>query len=132
MHPNEALFANEAFYLAFAEGDYVAMSELWAQRDQVVCVHPGWAALTSREEVLESWRRILANPDQPKVSFYGAQAVALGEAIAVVCYEVLPGSVLTAMNLFVPEQGRARLVHHQSGLCGAPPPLDPGTAKLDA
>ncbi len=57
MHPNEALFANEAFYLAFAEGDGQAMQALWSCRNELVCIHPGWAALTEREAVLESWER---------------------------------------------------------------------------
>jgi hypothetical protein len=136
MHPNEALFANEAFYLAFAQGDYSAMRTLWSQRDQVVCIHPGWAALTDRAAVLESWERILGNPDQPTgaqgVSCYGAKAVPVGAGVAVVCYEVLPGSVLAAMNLFIVEDGRPRLVHHQAGPCSSPPPLDAQAARLDA
>jgi len=135
MHPNEALFANEAFYLAFAQGDMEAMDALWSRREQLVCIHPGWAALTGREEVLESWERILGNSDQPKVSFYGAQPLTLDATsgtVAVVCYEVLPGSVLVAMNLFVEESGQPRLVHHQSGPCASPPPLEGGAAVLDA
>jgi hypothetical protein len=132
MHPNEALFANEAFYLAFAESDYSAMSALWSQRERVVCIHPGWSALLDRIAVLESWERILGNSDQPKVSFYAAQAISVGLGVAVVCYEVLPGSVLTAMNLFITEDGQPRLVHHQSGPCGSPPPLDAENARLDA
>jgi hypothetical protein len=132
MHPNEALFANEAFYLAFAQGDVSAMRKLWSERERVLCIHPGWAALTDREEVLDSWGRILGNADQAKVSFYGAQAIELPAAVAVVCYEVLPGSVLTATNVFVVEDGHPRIVHHQSGPCGNPPPLDADIAQLDA
>jgi hypothetical protein len=134
MRPNEALFANEAFYLAFAQADYSAMCSLWSQRESVVCIHPGWAALTDRAAVLESWERILGNPErknQQKVSFYGARAVPLGAGVGVVCYEVLPGSVLAAMNLFIVEDGRPQLVHHQAGPCGSPPPLDPEIAQLD-
>jgi hypothetical protein len=131
MHPNEALFANEAFYLAFAQGDFPAMREVWSEREAVVCIHPGWAALTDRNEVLESWQGILGNSDQQKVHCYGAEAVAVGGGVAVVCYEVLPGSVLTAMNLFVAEGGRPRLVHHQAGPCSSPPPLDAKAARLD-
>jgi hypothetical protein len=134
MHPNEALFANEAFYLAFGQGDYSAMCRVWSGREQVVCIHPGWSALTDRDAVLGSWQRILDNPDRPMVRYYGARAVSLGSGVAVVCYEVLPGSVLTAMNLFIAEDGQPRLVHHQSGPCGTPPPLegaDAESARLD-
>ena len=132
MHPNEALFANESFYLAFAAGDSDAMEQLWSRQHPLVCIHPGWPALVGRESVIDSWRQILANPDQPEVEFYGARAVELGSGIAVVCYEVLPGTVLVAMNLFIAENGEARLVHHQSGPCGDPPPRDAVVRRLDA
>jgi hypothetical protein len=132
MHPNAALFANESFYLAFAAGDSDAMERLWARQQLLVCIHPGWPALVGREAVIDSWRQILANPNQPEVEFYGARAVELGSTIAVICYEVLPGTVLAATNLYIAEDGEARLVHHQSGLCGDPPPREAVAARLDA
>lgn len=132
MHPNEALFANESFYLAFAAGDANAMERVWAKSRSVSCIHPGWPALVGHDDVMESWRQILANPNRLQVDFYGARAVEHGDAVAVLCYEVLPGSVLIATNLFVVEDGVARLVHHQSGPCGEPPPRDPAPRRLDA
>ena len=53
------LFANEAFYRAFADRDFKAMSELWAHDLPSVCIHPGWPALTGRTRILASWERIL-------------------------------------------------------------------------
>ncbi len=44
----EILFANETFYHVFRTRDLGAMDELWARRAPVVCVHPGWQALTTR------------------------------------------------------------------------------------
>ena len=132
MHLNEALFANESFYLAFAAGDSDAMGRIWAKGHSVVCIHPGWPALVGRDAVMESWRQILGNPNQLQLDFYDARAVELGDVVAVICYEILPGTVLTAMNLFVAEEGSARMVHHQSGPCGDPPPRDPAPRRLDA
>lgn len=131
MHPNEALFANEAFYLAFAEADFAAMEQVWSERDRVVCVHPGWSALTERDEVLASWEAILGNAQQPKISYYGARAVTLGDCVAVICYEELPGSVLVATNIFVEEGGRPRMVQHHSGPCGSPPEKEPSGNRFD-
>jgi len=37
-----ALFANEAFYRAFADRDIDAMDALWARGEPVLCIHPGW------------------------------------------------------------------------------------------
>ena len=131
MHPNEALFANEAFYLAFAQGDYDAMEQVWSERDGLVCIHPGWAALTARAEILASWQAILGSSARPEISYYGASAVTLGNCVAVVCYEELPGSVLVATNIFVEEGGRPRLVQHQSGPCGSAPDKPSGSGRLD-
>lgn len=131
MHPNEALFANEAFYLAFAEADFAAMQQVWSERESLVCIHPGWAALTEREEVLASWEAILGNADQPKISYYGARAIALGDCVAVICYEELAGSVLVATNIFVDEGGRPRLLQHQSGPCAGAPVREPASQRFD-
>ena len=54
------LFANDAFYLCFAGEDVDSMDGLWASNAPVTCIHPGWEALYGREEVLESWRSIIA------------------------------------------------------------------------
>ena len=56
------LFANEAFYHAFADGDSAAMEALWASQTPVCCIHPGWGAIHERDGILESWRTILADP----------------------------------------------------------------------
>ena len=132
MHPNEALFANEAFYLAFAEGDFAAMEHLWSQRDSLICIHPGWAALLERDAILASWQAILGNSQQPKIAYYGARAVPMGDCVAVICYEELPGSVLVATNVFIEEGGRPRMVQHQSGPCGSPPEKDPQGGRFDS
>jgi len=131
MHPNEALFANEAFYLAFAQADYDAMQRVWAEQGELICIHPGWAAITKRDEILASWRGILGNEQQPAVTCYGARAVSMGDCVAVVCYEEVAGSVLVAINVFVEEGGRPRMVQHQSGPCGSPPEKPSRDQQLD-
>ena len=45
------LFANEAFYRAFADRDMDAMAALWAADGPVACIHPGWPALP----LVEPW-----------------------------------------------------------------------------
>ncbi len=118
----ELLFANEAFYHVFRGRDLAAMDDLWARGAPVVCVHPGWQALMTREAVMESWDGILSNPEAPKVDCRGARAHLLGKLGVVLCYEIIGGSVLTATNLFLREDGAWRMVHHHAGPCGTPPP----------
>jgi len=123
------LFANDAFYTAFANRDPAAMENLWAQRAPVTCIHPGWQALVSREAVLDSWRAILANPRAPQIVCRGPNAFVQGEVGLVVCYEVIGGSVLAASNVFVREGGDWKLMHHQAGPCeGLPADLQAETS----
>ena len=131
MHPSEAEFANEAFYMAFNRRDLAAMEALWSARHEAVCLHPGWPALIGREAIMGSWRSIFANPDQPPVTFHSASACRMGAGmVAVVCYEVVAGSTMVATNLFVEEEGSPKLVLHQSGICARPPPVA-GETSLD-
>ncbi len=71
MNTAHALFAADAFYLAFANKDIDAMDALWAQKVALCCVHPGWPRLTEREAIIESWRNILANPEPNPQSTHG-------------------------------------------------------------
>lgn len=122
LHLEQVGFANEAFYLAFEAKDYAAMAHLWSEAGEPVCLHPGWPALHGRQAVLDSWRKILSNPQQGQVSCYGAEVTAINEQTAlVVCYERAGDSVMIASNLFVEEDGRPRLFSHQAGYCANPP-----------
>lgn len=108
------LAANEAFYAAFNTKNAAAMEECWARSFPVACTHPGWNAIEGREGVLDSWRAIMANPEQPKVFTGAAQAFVRGELAFVVCRELVSGTPLSATNVFVLEDGDWRLAHHHS------------------
>ena len=117
----EILFTNETFYHVFRTRDLGAMDDLWARRAPVVCAHPGWQALTTREAVMESWRGILSNPDAPPIACRAPRAYVEGGLGFVVCYEVVGESVLVATNIFAREDGAWKMVHHQAGPCRAAP-----------
>lgn len=116
-----ALFANENFYLAFGARDMDSMASLWSERTVCLCVHPGWRLLRGREEVLGSWRNILANVAQPGIDFHNAQVVVTGDSALVTCYELIGDGVCLATNGFVLEEGRVRMMLHHSGMCAEPP-----------
>jgi hypothetical protein len=63
---------------------------------------------------MASWRGILRRPTP--VRFRDEVIELLGEFGVVVCVEVLPEAELAATNVFVREQGRWRMLHHQAGL----------------
>jgi ketosteroid isomerase-like protein len=111
---DEVLAANLQFYLAFTNHDYAAMDALWAREAEVLCLHPGWTALHGRDAVMRSWRDILANPEAPHVACHDDQAFLYGDMAVVLCEEELSGGNLAASNIFIKEDGRWRLVHHQA------------------
>lgn len=108
------LFANEAFYLAFATRDLKSMENIWSRDAPITCVHPGWRPLMGRDEVMESWVTILGNPGSPAVEFRNARAFLYGDVACVLGYEVLQEGVLAATNTFVKEGAGWRLVHHHA------------------
>ena len=109
------LFANEVFYRAFADRDEEAMEASWSHVSAVAWLHPGWGPLFGRDEVLESWRAIIRNPDSPKIVCLDACAHIHGNSAFVICFEKIEDNYLVATNLFVKEGRLWKLVHHQAG-----------------
>ncbi|MDP6691717.1 MAG: nuclear transport factor 2 family protein [Alphaproteobacteria bacterium] len=118
------LFANEAFYRAFADRDMAAMAEVWAEHAPLSCIHPGWGLLEGRDDVLQSWEAILGNPGSPAVGCLAAKVHMQGDMAYVLCYEEIEDNYLIATNIFVHEGRRWRLVHHQAGPTAEEPPIE--------
>jgi ketosteroid isomerase-like protein len=108
------LTANLDFYRAFNERNVETMEALWATSAPVLCVHPGWTAVTGRESVLQSWRAILANPNSPRVMCHDDRAFLYGDLAIVQCEEELDTGHLVATNMFIRENGRWKMIHHQA------------------
>jgi uncharacterized protein (TIGR02246 family) len=49
-----------AFYRAFEAADLNAMMAVWAEDDDIVCIHPGGPRLTGLDAIRDSWRQIFA------------------------------------------------------------------------
>lgn len=122
---NAVLAANDAYYRAFRTSDFSAMSALWAD-DGISCIHPGWTVLVGRQAVLDSYRAILANPNQERVDHRQDMVIASADDARVFCIEIIDGAamVLAATNWFRRIDGNWRLVHHQaSPIAGMLPDL---------
>ncbi len=109
------LFANDAFYIAFAGGDIEAMDALWADDVPVTCVHPGWNPLVGRDDVMDGWQAILSGEVSPDVRCLNAHARIFGETAVVICFESIGEAYLVATNVFVFEANTWKLAHHQAG-----------------
>ena len=112
---DSVLAANLEFYRAFIARDVAGMDALWARRAPVACLHPGWAVLTDRQEIMSSWIGILKNPNAPRIACYDERVMLYGETAFVLCEEELEGGTLAASNFFVREDGGWRIAHHHAG-----------------
>ncbi len=115
----DIISANEAFYDAFRQDDVAAMDALWSQRAPVACVHPGWPALIGRDQVMASWRAIIAN-GAPAIRCGAARVLMLGDVAQVICEERVGGGLVVATNVFVREGNRWLMVHHHASQVVSP------------
>jgi ketosteroid isomerase-like protein len=64
--PGQKIFASAqdvetAFYEALERSDIETMMAVWAEDEEVVCVHPGGPRLTGYTVIREAWQRIFAH-----------------------------------------------------------------------
>ena len=59
--------AETAFYEAMERADLEAMMTVWAEDEDIVCVHPGGERLAGADQVRESWRQIFSAGAQLRV-----------------------------------------------------------------
>jgi ketosteroid isomerase-like protein len=52
--------AEAAFYEALERADLELMMAVWAEDEEIVCVHPGGPRLCGQDQVRESWSQIFA------------------------------------------------------------------------
>ncbi len=110
------LFANEAFYAAFANADADEMNALWSESAPVTCIHPGQEILIGRDTVMESWEAILEGAGEEfDIACVDAAVSIIGDVAVVTCYERLADGILAATNVFHREGRTWLLVHHQAG-----------------
>ena len=114
--------AENAFYEALERNDLDLMMAVWAEDEEIVCVHPAGARVAGQEQVRESWRRIFASGQRLRVKI--AQQVTLSgmmvevhsvhEVISVIGEEAArPPMVATNVYLRT-AAGWRMVVHHAS------------------
>src|SRR6185503_10378743 len=59
--------AESAFYEAFERADLAAMMAVWAEADDIVCVHPSGPRLVGFEAVREGWAQIFSGAAKLRV-----------------------------------------------------------------
>ncbi|HCZ15064.1 MAG TPA: nuclear transport factor 2 family protein [Accumulibacter sp.] len=56
-----------AFYEAIARADLIALMSVWADDEEIVCIHPTGQRLIGPAAIRDSWRGIFANNPRLKV-----------------------------------------------------------------
>lgn len=118
----------QAFYEALERSDLDAMMEVWADDEEVVCIHPSGPRLAGYERVRESWSQIFASRQRLQVRTADQSVVqgmmfaihSLHEVITVVG-ESRPRAPVAVTNVYVrTSNGWRMLAHHASHAPGVP------------
>lgn len=118
-----------AFYDAFEKADLEAMMAVWADDEEIICIHPAGAKLIGHEAVRDSWKEIFRGG--PRLSFQIThQHYTRGSMLSIhTVHEniVSPGeprrNVIVATNAYLlTPRGWRMLLHHASPSNELPPP----------
>ena len=122
--------AENAFYEALERADLDGMMAVWAEDEDIVCVHPGGARLTGQDQVRESWAKIFAAGGRARVHI--TQQVAISAMMLAVHSvhenfhvegEAQPRPPIVATNVYLrTAAGWRMIVHHASPAAAVPVP----------
>lgn len=124
--------AENAFYEALERADLDAMMAVWAEDEEIVCVHPTGPRLAGHEQVRESWRRIFSGGSGTRLNV--SQQVATQAMMVAVhsVHESAPATGATrapatvvATNVYMRTAAGWRMILHHA----SPAPGQPETAR---
>ena len=117
-----------AFYEALENADLTAMMAVWAEDEDIVCVHPGGPRLTGTAAIRENWRRIFSQG--PTLHFHLSDLqMVRGALLAVhslhehilISGESEPQHPVVATNVYtLTAQGWRMVMHHASPVPSTP------------
>jgi uncharacterized protein (TIGR02246 family) len=130
--------AEAAFYEAMERCDLEAMMEVWAEDEEIVCVHPGAPRLAGPDAIREAWRKIFATGTRMRIrlsnqSQLNVMMVAIHSVHEniVVAGENKPRGVIVATNVYQrTANGWRMVVHHASPAPEAPARGEPKPSVL--
>jgi ketosteroid isomerase-like protein len=121
-----------AFYEALESSNLDAMMEVWAEDEEIICVHPGWPRLTGYEQIRENWAQIFRSGERLKVRL-SEQVCVQGMMLSVhsvhenilIAGESKPRPPVVTTNVYLRTASGWRMVVHHGSV--APP-----VARADA
>ena len=123
--------AEAAFYDAFSKSNLEAMMAVWADDEDIYCVHPGTARVNGIEQVRESWRRIFASGQTLRFQLRARHAIhgmmiavhSVYEQIAVAGQGPARNPML-ATNIYLRTDRGWRMVAHHAAPAPAAPEVE--------
>jgi ketosteroid isomerase-like protein len=132
-----AVNAEAAFYDAIARADIAALMALWAEDDEIVCVHPGGSRLAGHAEIRASWEKIFERGGVHISVSRLHETHNMLTAVHSIVEEVhraegrTPDLHVIATNVFLKTaQGWRIVIHHASVAPGPPPSHQPAGTVL--
>jgi uncharacterized protein (TIGR02246 family) len=125
--------AQNAFYEALERSDLEGMMAVWAEDEDIVCVHPAGQRLAGQVEVREVWRQMFAGGPNMRVRITN-QVVIAGVMLEVhsvhenitVTGEQRPRPPMVATNVYQRTAAGWRMIaHHASPAAGQPAAASP-------
>jgi ketosteroid isomerase-like protein len=124
--------AETAFYQAFQKADLGAMMAVWAEDEEIICVHPGGQRLAGIDAVRESWRQIFSPGPHMRfelvdVRVHGGRMLSVHSVYErIVLAGQLRAHLVLATNVYLlTPAGWRMLMHHGSPLPADAVPPDP-------
>jgi len=121
--------AEEAFYDAMRRADLEAMMALWADDDEVMCVHPGHQRLIGLDAIRASWAAIFAGGGVDvrvdEVRALTGAMLAVHNLVEQVVVAGRSGQELVrcvATNVYIKHASGWRILLHHSGPGSGDPP----------
>jgi ketosteroid isomerase-like protein len=118
--------ANQAFYDAFEQRDFDAISDCWEHSDRVLCTHPGWSTLHGWSSVSASWFALVTNAQRLQFILTNTQVGVAGDGAWASCDENILDSetsaTVAALNFYVRAPGSVHgwlLVAHSGSVVHA-------------
>ena len=117
-----------AFYEALEAADLKAMMEVWADDEEIVCVHPGWPRLAGYQQIRDNWAQIFRSGERLKVHISEQVCVqgmmlsvhSLHENIHVAGEPRARAPVVTTNVYLRTARGWRMVVHHASAAPSSP------------
>lgn len=119
-------FAELGFYEAINRGDLKAMMGIWAEDDEIVCIHPTGQPMTGIREIRDGWQSVLNQNLRVEMTLLHAwqstvKAVHLVQETLFVGNDPTPHGPLLSTNVYVRgPHGWRMVLHHSSAAIDTP------------